>query len=192
MPACRRTASSGGAIWDTAATKEMKAIPVRLARLVALILVTSATLFAEQTPLERANLARRGTLAGLDGVRVVVEELNFDDPAKGLTSALVQTDMKLRLRQSGIRVLEQSELARAPGFPILTLQIVLLPLSTAPGLYAFDAHLDLEQVVQLTRDSTKRLSAVTWSTTGTIGVVGANQVSSLRATARDLIRSIRE
>lgn len=170
----------------------MKAIPVRLARLVALILVTSATLFAEQTPLERANLARRGTLAGLDGVRVVVEELNFDDPAKGLTSALVQTDMKLRLRQSGIRVLEQSELARAPGFPILTLQIVLLPLSTAPGLYAFDAHLDLEQVVQLTRDSTKRLSAVTWSTTGTIGVVGANQVSSLRATARDLIRSIRE
>jgi hypothetical protein len=100
---------------------------------------------------------------------------------------MLQTDTELRLRQSGIRVLDQSELAAAPGVPILTLQIVLLRLSTVSGLYAFDAHLDLEQSVQLTRDGTKRLSAVTWSTTGTIGVVGTNQLSSLRETARDLI-----
>lgn len=141
----------------------------------------------QQDPLERARLERRSTLNGLRGVRVVVEDVNIKHPGTTLTTSMLQTDLELRLRQSGIAVLDQTEFVEAPGNPVLTLQIALLPLSTVPGRFAFDIHLDLEQLVQLARKPATKVWAVTWSTTGQIGLVGSNQLDSLRGGARDLV-----
>jgi hypothetical protein len=48
-------------------------------------------------------------LAGLDGVRVVVEGVRPEAEKYGLTQQLLQTDTELRLRQNGIRVLTDEE-----------------------------------------------------------------------------------
>jgi hypothetical protein len=57
----------------------------------------------------------RATLRGLDGVQVVVEDLQPDVERNGLTRQQLQTDVELRLRKAGIRVLTEQELDRAPG-----------------------------------------------------------------------------
>lgn len=59
----------------------------------------------------------RESLEGLDGVHVVVEDVNAEEI--GLSASVIQTAVELRLRQSRIRVLTESECKKAPGRPFL-------------------------------------------------------------------------
>src|SRR5690349_15581300 len=58
------------------------------------------------------------SLKGLAGVKVVVLDIRSELDASGVTREQLTTDIELRLRQSGVKVLESSELAKA-GFPLL-------------------------------------------------------------------------
>jgi hypothetical protein len=57
----------------------------------------------------RSALEHEDTLAGLEGVTVVVEDVNPKVEKYGLTRQLLQTDTELRLRQHGIRIFTNEE-----------------------------------------------------------------------------------
>jgi len=55
--------------------------------------------------IKRAEKMERETLRGLKGFYVLVEELRADIVRAGLTKKILQTDVELKLRKAGIRVL---------------------------------------------------------------------------------------
>lgn len=108
----------------------------------------------------------RATLKGLTGMAVAVEGLSADAEKAGVTRARVRTEVELRLRQAGIRVLEtQSEQSEAPGTPCLTVNLNVLAASLAdqPPL-VFSVLVELKQRCVLERDAGTTAMATTWKT----------------------------
>jgi hypothetical protein len=127
----------------------------------------------------------RATLAGLTGVHVHVERMNPDAEKEGLSHSTLQTDVELRLRQAGIRVLSEEEAVAAPGLPWLYLQVTTL--RKERGLYAYFIKVWVRQLVRLFRDPDIGSVATTWETPGVIGVIGSKNLSTVREDVRDEI-----
>src|SRR5262245_50071404 len=96
--------------------------------ILALLLVTSTGAQGVDTEEDRASLR------GLHGVRVVVEAMEPNIERDGLTRQQILTDVELRLRKSGIRVLTREERQRAPGQPWLYVRVSTR--QSPHGLYA--------------------------------------------------------
>ena len=78
------------------------------------------------------HLSRTQTLKGLRGVTVFVEGLTPEAEREGLTKLALQTDIELKLRQAGIRVLTTTEWDAAALF----VKVNLVRVRTQLGLYA--------------------------------------------------------
>jgi len=131
----------------------------------------------------RAEADERRPLAGLFGIKVVVEELNSDAERDGMTTAALQTNVEFRLRQAGIRVLTRVERYRTPGEPYLYLRFTSL---NDRGLYAYCVNLQLKEIVRLDRNPSVTTSAETWHATGAVVTVGARNLHT------SFQRSVRE
>jgi hypothetical protein len=131
---------------------------------------------------------RRRSLRGLQGVEVVVEVMKPMAARYGLTDTQVQTDVELRLRQAGIRVLTPDESDPTPGSPSLYVNIhTVFGDGPAVGLVGYSIDVELKQAVQLERDPAIWLpSAVTWSENQR-GLVGRTQLHALREALSDLV-----
>ena len=127
----------------------------------------------------------RESLAGLAGVYVSVEPMDPDVEREGLARSTLQTDVELKLRQAGIRVLTEAEVFVAPGFPHLYLRVGTVRGSEWP-LYAFEILLELRQRVMLARKPTIALDAPTWRTSS-VGSVGNKNLNRVREPVRDQV-----
>ncbi|MFQ5875317.1 MAG: hypothetical protein ACE5JL_16175 [Dehalococcoidia bacterium] len=126
------------------------------------------------------------TLSGLFGVEVVVENIKPEAERDGLTRAALQTDVELRLRQAGIRVLTKTQGLRTPGRPWLYLNVSTLKRSD--GSYAYHASLGLKEYVRLERAPSRVELAETWQTLGIIGTVGIQRLHTVvREAVRDMV-----
>jgi len=128
----------------------------------------------------------REALVNLTGVYVLIEGLPDDVAKAGLSVTQLQTDVELRLRQSGVRVLTtREERASVPGNP--TLYVNVNAMEIAPKFYAFNAALELEQDVTLVRaPSVVLYSARTWSASSTLGTVSRGELADhVRQKVRD-------
>ena len=131
----------------------------------------------------------RKSLRGLQGIVVVVEDLHPDAERNGLTKSQVRTDVELKLRQAGIRVLATEESGKTPGSPYLYVNINTVKndvLYGALSTYAFSLQVAVKQDVTLTRDSNLTGSATTWEAQ-TLGTVGADNLSEVRKILGEVI-----
>ena len=143
--------------------------------------------------LARERYGERESLAGLAGVYVLVEDMAPDVERNGLTRSTLQTDVEVKLRQAGIRVLGltdmvDTELAIALGSPFLYLRVVAGRVDEFP-LYAVSISLELSQQVMLNRKTTigpRILVAPTWRTSW-VGVVGTKMLHQVRESVRDQV-----
>jgi hypothetical protein len=126
----------------------------------------------------------RTSLAGLRGVAVVVETTEKEFEQAGVAVATLTTDVELKLRQSGIRVLAGSERLDAPGFPYLYVNLNLLRSSS--GAVSYSLRVELMQRIRLVRDAKIELSASTWSVSS-VGTVGLANLSAVRGPVRDAV-----
>ena len=83
-----------------------------------------STAQAAVTPGERASLE------GLPGVEVVIEKINPDAQADGLSEEAIRTAVELILRSNGIRVLTQSEFMTTPSGPYLYVMVNSMKFNT--------------------------------------------------------------
>lgn len=127
--------------------------------------------------------SERATLAGLTGVEVVVEDMDPDAEREGLAKTTLRTDVELKLRQAGIRILTVTERLAAPGMPYLYLRVATLRDEAVGGLYAINIALEVNQEVRLTRNPTTTAYAPTWGA-GAVGLYSARKLP----TARDVVR----
>lgn len=127
----------------------------------------------------------RESLAGLAGVYVIVEAMGAAVEREGLSRSTLQTDVEVKLRQAGIRVLTETEWVVAPGAPYLYLRVATVRAGEL-SLYAVAILLHFHQDVLLARTPTRALSAPTWRTAW-VGAVGTKEFSWVRENVRDKV-----
>jgi hypothetical protein len=126
----------------------------------------------------------RATLRGVEGMYVIVEELEPEVERAGLTRHQLQTDVELRLRQAGIRVLTKEERLETLGAPWLYVNVNVVLRSD--GLTAFSTRVELNQVALLKTDGSLVI-VPTWSV-ASIGSVGRIRfVDTIRNDVRDYV-----
>jgi hypothetical protein len=151
---------------------------IQIGFVVALLLLVASPAFSQDD-----EPARR-TLRGLKGVYVLVEDLESDAEKAGLSTNQIYTDVVLRLRKAGIKVLTWQEVSNEPGNP--NLYIRASTMDTANGLYAYNIDVHLSQLVMLTRKSAIKFHATTWIVSR-LGTVGFAVMPTIRDSICDLV-----
>ena len=123
-----------------------------------------------------SDLTRR-TLSGVEGVNVVVEELqpNIQRFAEkvGLQKEQIRTDVETLLRRAGIVVLNYDQWLVTPGRPFL--YIAINTHEHEKYWYAYDIKVELRQNIVLEANTQMRTMAPTWS----INMTGITNVGKL-------------
>jgi len=114
------------------------------------------------------------SLKGLQGVYILVESIKPEIEKLGLTQSKIKTDVELRLRKAGIKVLSKQDSFEAPGMPYLYIIANVLP-HPSLGTVAYTVKVELCQEVILSRNNQDKGDASTWWTPGMLGLAGKNQ-----------------
>jgi hypothetical protein len=147
---------------------------------VSLLLISVAPVFA----LDRES--NRQTLRGLQGVWVLIEDLEPEIERSGLTKKQVQKDVEGKLRDAGIKTLTQEECSKTPGEPYLYVNINLNAGKAGDEKYSYSVDIGVIQGVRLQRDPRQKIHAVTWSTGG-VGSIEKEFVNRLSDSVEDLV-----
>ncbi len=111
---------------------------------------------------------QRESLRGLQGVEVVVEDLNPDTQVEGLSQETIRAAVELILRSKGIRILSHSE--RSEIRPNPSLYVAVGPENISSGQYSFTARVELHRAGPLAQRQ-QQMSAPTWFTPGKLRTV---------------------
>jgi hypothetical protein len=126
----------------------------------------------------------RATLRGIEGVEVAIEDLTSEVERAGLTKQQLQTDVELRLRHAGIRVLTSEERLGTPGLPWLYINVTV-KLRPESELAAFNINVELNQDASLKTDGS--LATVSTWHYGATGSIGKLRLSDIRDFVRDCV-----
>lgn len=133
--------------------------------------------------ISHALTANQKALVGLKGIGVLVEYMQPQAERLGLTRDQIRTDVELRLRKAGIKVLTEKEYSEVPGQPWLYVNINTA-MGTLPGICAYSIKVDLEETVTLA-NGFKTRSAI-WNI-GYVGLIGIRKTNYIRNPLSDLI-----
>jgi hypothetical protein len=112
----------------------------------------------------------------------VLEDLEPEIEAAGLTRTAIQTEAEVKLRLAGMTVLSESEMLNAPATPYLYINVNVLP---GTGSWAFNLDLSLNQGVLLERNvRLPGMNAATWRL-GTVRV--SDGAARIRGDIQDLV-----
>src|SRR5579864_5464164 len=92
----------------------------------------------------------RASLKGLQGVFVLVEDLNPPEEQAGLKTADIQADAEEKLKAAGIPLLSKTQNIDTPGMPTLYISVSVAS-SPATDLWPFSIDVNLEQQATLKR-----------------------------------------
>lgn len=124
----------------------------------------------------------RSTLKGIKAMRVEIEPLPSDLERLGLTHDQIQTDVELRLRQSGIAVSDPGDTAT----PLLWVALNSQHQTDSPIL-GFSIKVEFIQFVRLSRNRNIRAPAPTWTVDG-VGTADVHPSEATRTEIRGLLR----
>ena len=124
----------------------------------------------------------RSTLKGIKAMRVEIEPLPSDLERLGLTHDQIQTDVELRLRQSGITLSDPLDTAT----PLLWVALNSQHQTDSP-VVGFSIKVEFIQFVRLSRDRSIRAPAPTWSVDG-VGTADTSPPETTRTEIRGLLR----
>ena len=144
-----------------------------------LSILSATTAFAQSE-----EIRQRETLRGLPGVFVLLEGLGADIKRDGLTEEQLRTDVEIRLRRAGIRVLTEREAKESPMKPLLLITVKSLksdPLSKLleANIYSFGFFIELRQAASLARMPPNEFLVTTWND-GAIGFATAKNLRVIR------------
>ncbi len=133
-----------------------------------IVVLSFLALTAVNTFGQTEDVRERASLRGLAGVYVVFTDLEDDIKKDGLTEQQLRTDVELRLRRAGIRVLTLDEVRESSAKPTLVISVETVksdPLSKLleGSVYAFSLSIQLRQIATLKRMPTNEFLVTTWS-----------------------------
>jgi len=125
----------------------------------------------------------RSTMSGLSGIHVLVESIqpNIQKYAQKaeLSTTQIKNDAERQLAASGIRTLSSEEWLKAPGRPVLYININTH--ETGKYWYAYDIKLELRQIVSLEINPKIKTLADTWS----VNITGVANIGNLDLIKKD-------
>jgi hypothetical protein len=128
------------------------------------------------------------TLTGLQGVYVIVEELQSNIIRyekyllkSGLSKEQIQQDVEQQLRKAGIRVLTPDEWTKTPGKPLLYVNINTY--EHEKYWLAYDISINLHQLVSMESNPKIRTLASTWS----MNVTGIANIGTLTVIRNNIL-----
>ena len=146
----------------------------------ALLLCSVAPATASDSEIDRASLK------GLQGVFVLVEDLNPPEEQAGLKTADIQADAEQQLKAAGIPLLSKTQNIDTPGMPTLYISVSVAS-STTTDVWPFSIDVNLEQQATLKRSpDTFVPTAITWHV-GSIGAVDKSSIRSVRDRANEQV-----
>ncbi len=104
------------------------------------------------------NESTRSTLKGINGLSVVVVDLPDGAMVLGLTKDSIQTDVELKLRLAGVRVMTLEEHLEVPGKPYLYIDLNLTKSARAASV-----DVSLHQNARLDRNGELAYGVATWN-----------------------------
>ena len=125
------------------------------------------------------------SLRGLQGVRVVVENIHPEAERDGLTRSQLQVVVELELRKAGIKVLTEEEQSSTPGSPFLYVNVTAVR-RKASVIYGYSISVELCQVVVLYRDQSIMITTTTWWS-GVVGTVGAPKLQDISDSVKEKV-----
>jgi len=120
-------------------------------------------------------------LSGLETVCIKVERLKAEIEADGLFTSTLQSDVELKLRLAGIKVLSEEQCRENPNFPYLYLFVDAFKHSEG---YVYRVQLSLREPVTVIRKGTKTM-ATTLRIRDELGITP--HLSEIRDEAQDLV-----
>jgi hypothetical protein len=135
-------------------------------------------------PAAADDVLSRQTLRGISGISVVVENLKEQARQGGLHEEDIRTDVELKLRLAGVKVLTAPESTALPGSPYLYVSVTSV-LSGA-GVYGLYVEVSLNQRVLLAREQSISVTAPTWSTSYIV-TIGMNNLLEVRDDIKELV-----
>ena len=117
----------------------------------------------------------RVSLRGLQGVRIVVEDVDPQIVKDGLAKDQLYTDVELKLLMAGIKVLTEAEARMEKGRPWLYVNAAIM--KTDSESYIYTIFIEFNQDVRLVRDPDVAVSTGTWKVVHT-GM--AHKISHIR------------
>jgi len=116
---------------------------------------------------------------GLQGVFVLIEDLNPPEEQAGLKTADIQADAVQQLKAAGIPLLSKEQGMQTPGMPTLYISVSIASSATT-DLWPFSIDVNLEQEATLKRNPEIFVpTAITWHV-GSIGAVDRSNIRSVR------------
>jgi hypothetical protein len=112
------------------------------------LLILAAALAACPHAAAHIRIGQPEVLKGLEAVRLEVERIKPEIERDGLFREELQSDIELRLRLAGIRVLSEEEAQKNPGAPLLHLNVDALKCSFG---YVYNIGLYLIEQATLAR-----------------------------------------
>jgi hypothetical protein len=126
---------------------------------------------------------KQKALIGLKGVGIDIVKTSPEAKSLGLTENQIKTDVELRIRKAGIRVLTDEERQETPGFPFLQVAVTTM-VSQDRGLMVFSIAVDLVEWVMLARGG--ETWGYIWHTSST-GKGGVDHIRNLRGSVGDKV-----
>ena len=123
----------------------------------------------------------RATLKGIKAI-VVAVDVNPEAEPHGLSKDQIQTDVELRLRKAGIKVVS---LLSEGGSSFLSVAVAMVK-SSDGSVYAYSIQLAFNQLTVLMRDPRVPAVATTWSTSY-VGLAGFYRVREVRNILADQV-----
>ena len=154
----------------------------RILLVVMLLLFARVCVFAQSNdPLERE------TLKGLSGVYVFIN-LTEGSPSlekDGLTESQIQTDLEIRLRKAGIRVLTVEEAKDLPRRPALSVALLAskneaLTKIIGENVYAFAIQVEFKQTGTLYHSTDNKVFLVTTWSDSAVGMTTKRNIRTIR------------
>ncbi len=123
-------------------------------------------------------------LVGLKGVEVVVEGMDPEAERLGLTRDQLKTDVELRLRKAEVRVLTMEEVVKAPGKPLLYVNVNT---ATKPGSPLCTYSIKVQLKTNAAVASGSKIPGVVWHTTGYGGTCKITNITRIRNVVGDQV-----
>jgi hypothetical protein len=150
-------------------------------KLVSVFVLVLAALAISPQASARRFAAEGELLSGLDGLRLAVERIKPEIERDGLFGSILLTDMELRLRLAGIKVLSEDEAESKPDAPCLYLYVDAMKCSLG---YVYTLRLSLREPVKLMRNNLK-VSATVMRVMGELGITA--HLTEIRDAAGDIV-----
>jgi len=127
-------------------------------------------------------------LKDISAISVSVNKLDPDiENKRGLTREQIRTDIELRLKKAGIKVVSRDESFKLRGSPYLYVTLHTFYNSVFPGAVAFNIRISLNQNVWLERNPGEIVFGADTYWEEYLGLVGEENIASIRDRIIDLV-----